>query len=57
MNKNYPPNVSRETQKKNIFKFYTLENSYQHNVSRETLKQQNINVIFLNIIDYNYIII
>lgn len=57
MNKNYPPNVSRETQKKNIFKFYTLEYSYQHNVSRETLKQQNINVIFLNIIDYNYIII
>ena len=57
MNKNYPPNVSRETQKNNIFKFYTLEYSYQHNVSRETLKQQNINVIFLNIIDYNYIII
>ena len=55
MNKNYPPNASRETQKKNIFKFYTLEYSYQHNVSRETLKLQN--VIFLNIIDYNYIII
>ena len=55
MNKNYPPNVSRETQKNNIFKFYTLEYSYQHNVSRETLKLQN--VIFLNIIDYNYIII
>ena len=34
-----------------------MDKNYPPNVPRETLKLQNINVMFLNIIDYNYIII